>query len=190
MNIYLDDDLRAVRAQTADYVEREIVPKAEAWEAEGRVPREVLRHMGGVGFFGLRVPEEYGGIGLGPLVSCSPSNWEVDLRRVHDHRAHHTDLAMPITRSVRGDETAIPPMMAGRHRGARRHRSPTRNRRRLDPPRPTGRRRLRPRRTKTFITNGVEGDLVVVAAKTDPGAKALHLIVRVERGTPGSRWEG
>ncbi|HEX6286562.1 MAG TPA: acyl-CoA dehydrogenase family protein, partial [Acidimicrobiia bacterium] len=69
MNIYLNEDLRAISGQIAEYVEREIVPSGEEWEQAGRVPRDVLRRMGEIGFFGLRVEEEYGGIGLGPLTS-------------------------------------------------------------------------------------------------------------------------
>ena len=35
------------------------------------VPREVLRQMGSLGMFGLRVPEELGGLGLGMLASAT-----------------------------------------------------------------------------------------------------------------------
>ena len=194
MNIYLDDDLRAVRAQTADYVEREIVPKAEAWEAEGRVPREVLRHMGGVGFFGLRVPEEYGGIGLGPLASVvfaeqlgrsTYGGFTITVLA-------HTDLAMPYITRFGSEEMRrryLPAMMAGEAIGALAVTEP-------DAGSDVASIRTTARRegdgyvldgTKTFITNGVEGDLVVVAAKTDPeakGSRGISLFV-VERGTPG-----
>src|SRR5690554_4333143 len=194
MNIYLDDDLRAVRAQTADYVEREIVPKAEAWEAEGRVPREVLRHMGGVGFFGLRVPEEYGGIGLGPLASVvfaeqlgrsTYGGFTITVLA-------HTDLAMPYITRFGSEEMRrryLPAMMAGEAIGALAVTEPdagsdvasirTTARREGDGYVVNG--------TKTFITNGAEGDLVVVAAKTDPeakGSRSISLFV-VDRGTPG-----
>ena len=54
-SIYISDDLEAIRAQTREYVEKEIVPRADAWETGG-VPREVLDDMAKLGFFGLRVP--------------------------------------------------------------------------------------------------------------------------------------
>src|SRR5690606_6971033 len=97
VNIYLDDDLRAIQAQTAEYVEREIVPKAGAWEQEGRVPREVLRHMGEVGFFGLRAPEDYGGIGMGPLASVvfAEQLGRSTFGGFTITVLAHTDLAMP-----------------------------------------------------------------------------------------------
>ena len=67
-SIYINDDLEAIRAQVREYVEREIVPRAAGWESGG-VPREVLDEMGRLGFFGLRVPEEHGGLGLGAMAS-------------------------------------------------------------------------------------------------------------------------
>ena len=67
-SIYIDDDLAAIRAQTRQYVEREIVPRAGYWEEAG-VPRAVLKEMAGLGFFGLRAPVEHGGLGMGALAS-------------------------------------------------------------------------------------------------------------------------
>ena len=48
-SIYIDDDLAAIRAQTREYVEKEIVPRAADWE-EGGVPRSVLDDMARLGF--------------------------------------------------------------------------------------------------------------------------------------------
>src|ERR1044071_7267917 len=59
-----EDSLRLLRDSLRRYVEKEIVPKAPAWEEQGCVPREVLRQMGGLGFLGLRYPEEFGGAAL------------------------------------------------------------------------------------------------------------------------------
>ena len=57
----VDDTLRLVRESLRRFVENEVVPKAEAWEEQGSVPREVLREMGRLGFLGLRYPEEFRG---------------------------------------------------------------------------------------------------------------------------------
>jgi acyl-CoA dehydrogenase len=70
-SVYVDDDLSAIRGQVRDYVEREIVPNIESWESEGAVPRAKLDEMGELGFFGLRIPEEHGGIGLGHVASVT-----------------------------------------------------------------------------------------------------------------------
>ena len=59
-----DETFRLLRESIRRYVEKEIVPKAAAWEELGHVPREVLKEMGRLGFLGLRYPEEFGGAGL------------------------------------------------------------------------------------------------------------------------------
>src|ERR1700675_3901233 len=48
------------REQVRRFVEEEIKPHGDAWEAQGFVPREVLRRMGALGFFGIRYPKTYG----------------------------------------------------------------------------------------------------------------------------------
>ena len=67
----LDDDLAAIHQQTLDFVANEVVPRGDEWEAAGQVPRDVLKKMGALGMFGLRVPEALGGLGLGPLASLT-----------------------------------------------------------------------------------------------------------------------
>ena len=69
-NIYMTDELSAIYDQTVAFVQKEVTPHATAWEDAGKVPREVLRTMGSLGMFGLRVPEQYGGLGLGMLASA------------------------------------------------------------------------------------------------------------------------
>src|SRR4026207_1881732 len=56
-----NDTLRLLRASIRRFVDKEVVPKAHAWEEQGFVPREVLREMGKLGFLGLRYAEEFGG---------------------------------------------------------------------------------------------------------------------------------
>ena len=59
--LFLDDEHEMLRHQVRRFVEEEIKPNAEQWEADGCVPRDVLRRMGELGFFGIRYPEAYGG---------------------------------------------------------------------------------------------------------------------------------
>jgi alkylation response protein AidB-like acyl-CoA dehydrogenase len=54
------DDLRESFGR---YLDAEVVPAYERWERDGRIPREVLRRAGELGFLGLGVPEELGGPG-------------------------------------------------------------------------------------------------------------------------------
>ena len=70
-NPHLDSDLRALVDQVMTFCDNEVRPNGDTWEQQGRVPREVLRKMGELGMFSLRVPKEYGGLGLGPIASCA-----------------------------------------------------------------------------------------------------------------------
>ena len=70
-NAQMTDDLEAIYDQTVDFVRKEVTPHGQDWEEAGMVPREVLQKMGGLGMFGLRVPTDHGGVGLGPLASVT-----------------------------------------------------------------------------------------------------------------------
>ncbi|MBP8925529.1 MAG: acyl-CoA dehydrogenase family protein [Pseudomonadales bacterium] len=59
------DEHRAIRATTAKFIDSEINPHAEEWEAAGIFPaHELFRKMGGLGLLGISKPVEYGGLGL------------------------------------------------------------------------------------------------------------------------------
>ena len=49
-----------LRDQVRRFVEEEIKPHGEAWEEAGETPRDVLRRMCALGFFGIRYPEALG----------------------------------------------------------------------------------------------------------------------------------
>jgi acyl-CoA dehydrogenase len=66
---YFSAEHEILRAQIRRFVETEIKPRAQAWESAGFVPREVLHHMGKLGFFGIRYPAEYGGSEMDALAS-------------------------------------------------------------------------------------------------------------------------
>ncbi|NAZ18189.1 acyl-CoA dehydrogenase, partial [Glutamicibacter soli] len=58
------EDLNMIRAQLRRFIETEVTAKADAWEKDGMVPRDVLRRMGDLGVLGMRYDEQYGGAGL------------------------------------------------------------------------------------------------------------------------------
>ena len=58
---FLTDEHRIFRDQLRRFVDEEVRPHADTWEAAGQTPREVMRRMGELGFLGIRYPEEYGG---------------------------------------------------------------------------------------------------------------------------------
>jgi len=192
-SIYLNDDLMAIRAQVREYVEREIIPRAEAWEREG-VPREVLNDMGRLGFFGLRVPEEHGGLGLGALASVVFAE-ELGRSTYGGFTITvlvHTDLAMPYLTHFGSEEQKarwLPAMASGEILTAIGVTEP-------DAGSDVAAMRTTARKdaggyilngTKMFITNGGIADLVFIAARTDASAKGSRgiSIFAVERDTPG-----
>lgn len=192
-SIYMTEDLEAVRAQTRAYVEREIVPNAAAWEKEG-VPREVLDDMGKLGFFGLRIPEEHGGIGLGALASVVFAE-ELGRSTYGGFTITvlvHTDLAVPYVLNFgRPEQKAhwLPKFATGEAITAIAITEP-------DAGSDVAAIRTTARQegdgfvingTKMFITNGAIADVVLVAAKTNPDVKGSRgvSILAVERGTDG-----
>src|ERR1700756_2178476 len=66
---FFTEEHEMLRDQVRRFVEEEVKPFADAWEVQGFVPREVLRRMGALGFFGIRYPEVYGGAEMDTLGS-------------------------------------------------------------------------------------------------------------------------
>ena len=190
----LDADLRLVRAQLRRYVEERIVPRADTWEATGEIPRQEFRDFGALGFLGMRHPTEYGGGGLGPMASVILAE---ELARggyggVTAAFTVHSDMSIAHI-AHRGTDAQklryLPAACAGEKVGAICVTEPhagsdvaglkTRAERRSGGWVING--------SKLFITNGVHGDIYVVAARTDPAAKGsrgLSLFI-VDRGNPG-----
>ncbi|MGH8946730.1 MAG: acyl-CoA dehydrogenase family protein [Acidimicrobiia bacterium] len=193
-SIYIDDDLAAIRDQVRDYVDRELVPNVERWEEERAVPREVLDEMGKLGFFGLRIPEEYGGLGLGHIASVV---FAEELGRSTSGGTTitvlvHTDLATPYVTNFGTEEQKarwLPKFATGELITAIAVTEPdagsdvaairTRARRDGDGWRING--------TKMFITNGGFADITFVAANTNPEVKGSRgiSIFAVEKDTEG-----
>ena len=187
-----DHDL--IRAQLRRFVDEKVKPHGPKWEEAGFVPREVLREMGELGFFSLRVPEALGGAGLDARASVVLAE-EVG-RSTHGGFAItvlvHTDMASPhLVRfgTKRQLEKYLPGVMAGKtitavgvtEPGAGSDVAGIRTRAVRD-----GNDYVL-NGTKMFITNGVHGDLYFIAARTDPEAKGSRAITMfiVEKGTPG-----
>ncbi|CAA0127786.1 Acyl-CoA dehydrogenase [Mycolicibacterium vanbaalenii] len=57
------EDHEAFRELARDFVDKEVVPHYPEWEKGGRMPREVFEQMGSLGMLGMAIPEEYGGAG-------------------------------------------------------------------------------------------------------------------------------
>ena len=191
-NAYMTDELEAIYEQTVDFVAKEVTPQGDAWEDAGKVPREVLHQMGELGMFGLRVPEEHGGLGLGMLASATFSEapgastfagFDVTV-------LVHTDMAGPHLINSGNDEQLaewVPKMLAGEaifsigvsepDAGSDVAGIRTTAVKDGDGWRINGR--------KMYITNAVYGDLTIVAARTDLENKYGITMFLVPAGTEG-----
>ncbi len=185
-----------LRTQVRRFVETEIKPFAAAWEEAGCVPREVLRRMGALGFFGIRYPEEYGGSGMDTLATIvlAEELGRSTFSGVAITVLVHTDMAsvhLFNAGTPAQKERWLPAIISGEVITAVAVTEPdagsdvkgirTTARRVGDSYMLNG--------SKIFITNGVFADLYCVAAKTDtagPASKSVTMFL-VEKGTPGFR---
>lgn len=66
-----DDALDQVRDQYRRFTDDRILPHAHRWHlANALIPDDVVAEMAALGTFGVCIPEEFGGLGLGKLVMC------------------------------------------------------------------------------------------------------------------------
>lgn len=193
-SIYFPPELEQFRDQVRRFVETEVVPHGQAWEADGATPRAVLRRMGELGFLGIRYPEAYGGSELDTLATVVLAE-ELGRSTFGGFAITvlvHTDMASPHLANFGSPaqlERYMPGVISGEIITAVAVTEPgagsdvaglrTRAVRDGDGWVLNG--------SKMFITNGVHGDLYFVAAKTDPTAKGSRGISMfcVEKGTPG-----
>jgi len=64
MDLNLSDEQRMIRDMAREFAQREIAPIAAHHDESGEFPHETVRKMGEMGFMGIEVPEEYGGVGM------------------------------------------------------------------------------------------------------------------------------
>lgn len=187
-----DEGHEAFRATVRTFLEREFVPHREQWEDDGIVSREAWRAAGRQGLLGLAAPEEYGGGGTADFrhsavlaeefARAGAAGFAVPL---------HNDIIGPYLTTLATEEQKrrwLPGFCSGETVSA------------VAMTEPGAGSDLQGIRTaavdkgdhwvingsKTFISNGILADLVVVVARTTPegGAKGLSLFV-VERGAEG-----
>ncbi|PTM39174.1 acyl-CoA dehydrogenase family protein [Bosea sp. 124] len=191
---YFTEEHEALRDQVRRFVEAEIKPHALQWEEDGFVPREVLRKMGALGFFGIRYPAEYGGSEMDTLATVV----------LAEELGRSTFSGVAITALVHTDMASVHIANAGSQVQKDKHLSDIIAGEKIvavavtEPDAGSDVKGIRTtaRRegdhyvlngAKMFITNGVHADLYCVAAKTDPQARPSQSvsIFLVEKGTPG-----
>ena len=187
-----DPEHEAFRQTVRTFFERRVVPFHEQWEKDGIVSRDVWREAGEAGLLCFDVPEEYGG----PGVADFRYNQVLSEEQTRSGAAGpgfsvHTDIIVPYVTSLGTEEQKrrwLPGCVSGETITA------------IAMTEPGAGSDLQGIRTtavdkgdhfvlngsKTFISNGVLADLVIVVARTDPeaGHKGISLLV-VERGMAG-----
>ena len=192
----LEPEHESFRRTVRSFLEKEVVPHHAQWEEDGVVPRELWTRGGQQGLLCFDVPEEYGGAGVTDFrynmvlaeemtrAGASGPGFPV-----------HTDIIVPYLTSLGTDEQKrrwLPGCVSGETITA------------IAMTEPGAGSDLQGIRTaavdkgdhyvlngsKTFISNGILADLVIVVARTDTqtdgglGHKGISLLV-VERGMPG-----
>ncbi|MBX4169012.1 acyl-CoA dehydrogenase [Rhodococcus pyridinivorans] len=191
---HFDDDHEAYRETVREFLAREIEPNYERWEEERLVDRSAWIAAGKSGIVGLGVPEEFGGSGVTDYRFRHIVQEEIARTGTTSFGAGlalQDDIAIPyILHLGTEDQKArwLPALATGERIGA------------IAMTEPGAGSDLQGVKTtavregdewvingqKTFITNGIHSDLVIVVCRTDPnaGSKGFSLIV-VERDTPG-----
>lgn len=180
------------RRTARTFMEKEVLPHNEQWDKDGIVPREVWLKAGEAGLLCFDVPEEFGGPGIDDFrfnmilteeqgrIGASGPGFSV-----------HTDIIVPYLIKLANDEQKarwLPGCVSGEIITA------------IAMTEPGAGSDLQGVKTtavdkgdhyvlngsKTFISNGINADLVIVVAKTNPeaGHKGFSLLV-VERGMEG-----
>lgn len=190
----VDPQQQALRERMQRFVAEVVEPHAPQWEADGMIPRAVYRQLGELGLIGLSHPLAHGGSAMGAMASAMlgeemarsgyggfATSVIVHADMTFGYIARHGSAAQQarylspacrgesigaicVTEPQAGSDVAALAMLA----------QPAGEGWRLDG-------------IKTYVTNGVQADVYIVAAKTDPqakGSRGISLFI-VERGTPG-----
>lgn len=195
MRTLFEPEHEAFRDSFAAFVAKEMVPDFPQWEIDGIVPREVFRRAGKFGFLGMSVPEQYGGGGVTDFRFNQVIGEEGAAAGIAGAIAAitlHNDVCTPYFTEYCTPEQAerwLPGIASGELITAIAMTEPgtgsdlagitTSAVRDGDEYVLNG--------SKTFITNGINSDLVIVVARTDPGGArhaGMSLLV-VERGMEG-----
>ncbi|WP_250434015.1 acyl-CoA dehydrogenase family protein [Hanstruepera flava] len=192
-SMYFTEEHNMFRQSLKDFLQKEVVPHIEKWEKDGTVERFIWKKFGDMGFFGVNYPEAYGGLNLDLFYTVI---FLEELQKINSggfaaNMWAHAYLAMTHV-NAEGSEAIkqkyLSASISGDMIGC------------LCVTEPFGGSDVAGMRTtavkqgdnyvingsKTFITNGVYSDYLVVAAKTNPelGNKGISMFI-IDRDTPG-----
>lgn len=192
-SMYFTEEHHLFRKSLQDFLKKEVVPHINDWEKSGEIDKSVWLKFGEMGFFGINYPEAYGGLDLDLFYTVILLE---ELQKINSGGFAaavwaHVYLAMTHL-NAEGDEALkqkyLAPSITGEKIGC------------LCITEPFGGSDVAGMRTtavkkgdtyvingsKTFITNGVSSDYLIIAAKTNPelGNKGISIFI-IDRDTPG-----
>ena len=191
--MYFTEEHESFRKSFREFLQKEVVPNIEKWEETGTIDRFIWEKFGEMGYFGLNQPEEYGGLNLDLFYTVifleelqrinsggfAAAMWAhaylamTHLKKEGDHRIKTEYLTPSIEGKMIGCLCITEPFGGSDVAGMR-----TTAIKEGDTYVLNG--------SKTFITNGVYSDYLIVAAKTNPEDKHRGMsIFLVDRKTKG-----
>ncbi len=191
--MYFNEEHNLFREGFRSFLQKEVVPHIEDWEKTGTIDRFIWEKFGEMGYFGINYPEEYGGLGLDLFYTII---FLEELQRINSGGFAaamwaHAYLAMThlnaegspaikekyLTQSIEGKLIGclcISEPFAGSDVAGMRTTAVKKGDKYII------------NGSKTFITNGVYSDYLVVVAKTNPALNHKGMsIFLVDRATPG-----
>ena len=193
MSLYFTEEHEFFRKSFQDFLKKEVVPHIDTWEQTGTIDRFIWEKFGEMGYFGLATPEAYGGMDLDIFYTII---FIEELQKINSGGFAaaiwaHEYLAMTHLNKEANEaqkQKYLVPSVTGEKIGC------------LCITEPVGGSEVGGMRTtavkkgdtyvingsKTFITNGVYSDYLIVAAKTSPelGNKGISIFV-MDRDLPG-----
>lgn len=183
---YFKEEHEMFRQSVKQFMDREVIPNINTWEEERRIPKEVFKKMGELGYLGINFPEQYGGmeadfwyavVFLEELARTGLAGFTTAVS-VHQFMAiNHIERAgSPFLKekylvpAIQGEKVAALGVSEP-HAGSDVANILTRAEKQGDHYIVNG--------SKTFISNGTYGDYITLACKTAPdkGAGGISLIV-------------
>jgi hypothetical protein len=191
--MYFTEEHQAFRKSFQDFLQKEVVPHIDKWEKSGTIERFIWKKFGEMGYLGLNAPEEYGGLGLDMFYTVifleelqkvnsggfAAAIWaHVYLAMTHLEKEGSDSIKKNyLTASIEGEKIGclcITEPFGGSDVAAMRTTAVKKG----DTYIING--------SKTFITNGVYSDYLIVTAKTNPAARNKGIsIFMIDRNIPG-----
>lgn len=188
-----EEDHEQYRATIRSFIERKVVPHSREWESTGIVPRELFSRVAETGALSFGVPEEFGGSGVDDFRYNAVLGEESARAGVHNAMMGPilvADICLPYFISlataeqkqrwlptIASGETIVAIAMTEPGTGSDLSGIRTSAIREGDEYIVDG--------SKTFITNGINADLVIAAVRTGGDPHAGLSLLLVERGMPG-----